>query len=216
MLTGLPASVANGTNRIAILMAAVAGITGYKQAGKLPARAVVRLLPATLAGAAAGAWVASVTPDAVLEPVLLGTMVVMAVLLAVRPKLLAPGVGEAEQAAGAPGWRPMLYLFGAGLYGGFLQAGVGFILLAVLAGVLRYDLVRANALKVTLILPWTLVVLAIFAYHDLVRWLPGLVLGLGMATGGYLGVRFAVRKSDWLRWAVLITVLGSVVAAASR
>ena len=52
MITGLPASVANGTNRIAILMAAVAGITGYKQAGKLPARAVLRLLPPTLAGAA--------------------------------------------------------------------------------------------------------------------------------------------------------------------
>lgn len=213
MLAGLPASVANGTNRVAILTASLTSVSAFARAGRLPVLATARLLPPTLAGAALGAWTASVTPDHVLEPVLLVTMVAVALLLALRPRLLDPAAREGERPGG---WLALVYLFGAGWYGGFLQAGVGFVLLAVLAGALRYDLVRANAIKIALVLPWTVVVLAIFLAHDLVRWVPGLILGAGTALGGWLGVRFALRRTAWLRWVVLAAVTISALAIALR
>ena len=96
----------------------------------------------------------------------------------------------------------------AGIYGGFVQAGVGFILITALAGTLRYDLLRTNALKVLITAAVTLLALIIFIVEDLVRWVPGLVLGVGCMIGAYLGVKFAVNMSQRLmKWFLFIMTL---------
>ncbi|MGA0242990.1 MAG: TSUP family transporter, partial [Pseudohongiellaceae bacterium] len=104
-------------------------------------------------------------------------------------------------------------LFAAGLYGGFVQAGVGFILLTALAGGLRYDLVRANALKMVCTLAFTLVSVAIFLIFDLIEWMPGLILAGGNMAGAYLMVKIAVRSSQsTLKWALFTMTLIAVGA----
>ena len=80
------------------------------------------------------------------------------------------------------------------MYGGFVQAGVGFIL-AALAGGLRYDLVRANALKMVCTLAFAFVSVAIFIIFDLIEWVPGLILAGGNMVGAYVMVKVAVRSS---------------------
>ena len=93
-----------------------------------------------------------------------------------------------------------------GIYGGFVQAGVGFFLLAIL-GMAGLDLVRGNALKVLIILLFTLLSLGVFAWQGKVEWVPGLVLAGGTFLGGQIGVRFTVLKGHrWLR--VVVTVMG--------
>jgi hypothetical protein len=99
------------------------------------------------------------------------------------------------------------------MYGGFVQAGVGFILLAALAGGLRYDLVRANALKMVCTLAFTFVSVAIFIIFDLIEWIPGLILAGGNMVGTYLTVKVAVRSSQTtLKWALFIITLIAVGA----
>ena len=97
-----------------------------------------------------------------------------------------------------------------------MQAGVGFVFLAVLAGGMRLDLVRANAVKVTLVLVYTVVVLGIFLAADLVRWVPGLILAAASMAGARLGVLFAVERAHLLRWALLAAVVLSSVALLMR
>ncbi|GIW70918.1 MAG: hypothetical protein KatS3mg102_0460 [Planctomycetota bacterium] len=97
-----------------------------------------------------------------------------------------------------------------GAYAGFVQAGVGVLLLAALVGLGGHDLLRANAVKVVLVAGATVVSLAIFWWHGQVDWVLGLVLAAGMGVGGWAGARLQLRRGHgWVRLAVVIAVAGS-------
>jgi hypothetical protein len=94
---------------------------------------------------------------------------------------------------------------------------VGLLLVVVLCGLLRFDLVRGNAIKLAATLAFNLVSLAIFVHADQVRWRPGVLLAAGMAGGAMLAVRFAVRRGQAaIRWVVIVAVLGATFALAWR
>lgn len=213
MLLGMPADIANGTNRIAVLLQSVEGMRGFNRHGMLAREAIIPILAPTLAGSLVGALVASYLPTTLLKPVLLGTLILMAVIMVLRPQTVAPPPGERPRTLRqAPAGYP--WLFAAGLYGGFIQAGVGFVLITALAGVLRYDLVRANALKLTCTAVFGAVSLAVFAARGQVFWVPGLVLAVGTVAGVWLSVKFAINVSQRvLRWFLLATVTAVCIAA---
>ena len=154
MLLGLPADVANGTNRVAVALQCVVGIRGFKNHDRLDVPAIMPILVPNLIGGVIGSLAAAVIPPVALKPLLLGTIILMSAIILVRPNFIAPPEGTpviaVSESRGA--WWTLLL---AGVYGGFVQAGVGFILLAALAGGLRYDLVRANALKMVCSLSFT-------------------------------------------------------------
>jgi uncharacterized membrane protein YfcA len=129
--------------------------------------------------------------------------------------VIAPPAGTPTQ---SPGDNPKAWwgLFAAGIYGGFVQAGVGFILLAALAGGLRYDLVRANALKMTCALAFTVVALAIFIAFDQVSWVPGLIVATGTMAGAHLAVKVAVKASqNSIKWFLFAMTLVAVAGGLS-
>jgi hypothetical protein len=164
-------------------------------------------------GGAIGALAAAVLPNIALKPLLLGTVLTMSAIILIKPGFISPEPGtpvrSIREHRGA--WWGMFF---AGIYGGFVQAGVGFILLAALAGGLRYDLVRANALKMVCTVSFTSVSLIIFIWFDLIEWIPGLILALGTMLGSYLSVRFAVSvQQKTIKWFLFAMTLVSVVAA---
>ena len=191
MALGLPADVANASNRVAVLSQAATGSYRFHREGKLDTGAIRDIAAPTLVGAVLGALAASYFPVRYLKPVLLVTMGTMAVIMVVRPTAIAPEGAVPRRAAHHP--RAMLGLFAAGLYGGFVQAGVGFVLLMVLAGTLHYDLVRANALKMLCTLGFGAASLAVFIARDQVAWAPALVLAAATSLGSVLGVKYAVK-----------------------
>ena len=81
----------------------------------------------------------------------------------------------------------------------------------VLIGRLRLDIVEATALKVALVIPYTLAALAIFAAAGQVEWIPGFGLSIGAIGGALLGVRVTLKHTSWLRWCVLLAVVGAVL-----
>ncbi|MEZ4371070.1 MAG: sulfite exporter TauE/SafE family protein [Polyangiaceae bacterium] len=212
MLLGLPASVANGTNRVAVLMQSVSGVYAFQKSGKLDSKAVLPVLLPTALGSLVGSFSASRLPEGLLKPILLGTMIAMATLLALRPKAItAPADAEPKSALSVGGF---VGLFVAGLYGGFIQAGVGFILLSVFGGILRYDLVRANALKLTCTAIFGGVALLVFIQAGQVVWVPGLILAAASVVGSLIGVRIAVRiPQAAIRWVVFAAVLLTCIGA---
>ncbi len=213
MMLGLPADIANGTNRVGILLQSLAGTRAFHRAGRLaPADIVPTLVPA-LTGSLAGALLASYLPVTWLKPALLGTMIAMAVLMIAQPSVVAPPPGTPVYALRD---RPMAWLglCAAGLYGGFIQAGVGFLLIAALAGGLRYDLVRTNALKMAVIAALTAVALGVFIVRDQVWWVPGLIMAAGTAAGAATSVKFAIAvPQNVLKWILFTMVVVSCAAA---
>ena len=142
MIFGLHADIANGTNRVAILMQSIVGVAGYDRYDTLDRPAVIPILIPCMLGGALGALIAASLPNLFLKPVLLLTILFMSIVILLRPESISPEVGT-KTLSPKKNTRAWWGLFGAGVYGGFVQAGVGFILLAALAGGLRYDLVRA-------------------------------------------------------------------------
>ena len=104
-----------------------------------------------------------------------------------------------------------LVFFLVGLYGGAIQAGVGFLLIASLVLVAGLDLVRTNSHKVFIIGTYTLFALAMFALRGQVNWLLGLVLAVGNGTGGWIASRLAAAKGE----KVVRIVLGIALAILS-
>ena len=213
MLLGLPADIANGTNRLSIVSQSISGVFGFYRGGKLEPRSILPVLAPTILGSLAGAVGASMVPAEALKYALLGTMLAVATLMVLRPNaVVAPvdsePVWSERKIAGFAG------LFAAGLYGGFVQAGVGFVLLAVLGGILRYDVVRANALKLVCTLVFGSVALGVFAVAGQVEWKLAALLAVYTVIGSQLGVRFALRvRHDVLRWIIFATVVAVCVAA---
>ncbi|STZ75422.1 sulfite exporter TauE/SafE family protein [Bergeriella denitrificans] len=213
MMFGIPADIANGTNRVGVLVQSVSGLQGFYKAGKLPTEDLPAILWPTIVGGIIGALAASFAPVAILKSMLLLTMLGVAALVAFRPDLLvhAPDVRPVRVADNP---KSRWALAAVGIYGGFVQAAAGFVLLPVLAGMLCYDLVRANALKVCCTLGFTLVALSIFIVRGQVMWDVGLVLAACSALGARIGVKTAIKlQPDTLRKILFAMTLIAVVLA---
>lgn len=203
LFLGLPAGDANGTNRIGVLAQNLAGVWGFHRSSVMDWRWAGAVSGPAMAGAAVGAWLALQLSDFAFKRVLSLAMLGVTLWTLVarprggdRPSLLSP-------------WHPgMVVAFGLiGLYGGFIQAGVGFGILAAtsFAGM---DLVKGNAVKLLSVLLVTTLSLAIFAAGGAVQWGPGLALGLGNAVGASAGVRLAVSRGHaWIQRVVTIAVV---------
>lgn len=205
LLWGLPATIANGTLRVAIVAQNIVGGTGFIRARKLPAKGVVATTVPALIGALGGSLVATR-----LDPRAIEILLLVAFGLTIASVIRAP----AARADHPPrlGIAAIAGLVIAGFYGGLVQTGVGLVLLAVLTTGIGHDLVTANALKVIVTLAFNVVALTVFAIAGQVDWLPGALLAVGSMLGAWLGVRFAVRTSHGTIRLVVIAI--TVVAAA--
>ena len=200
-------NTANGTNRIAILLANLTAIAGYQKGEAVPWRRVSVLIVPTVLGAAIGAWLSTVTPPDVLRLVFAGVLLLVAASVMLRP---SRWLEEREAVLHEP-WRSIIF-FGIGFYGGFVQAGVGFLLLAGLVLGAGMNLVNGNAAKVVLVAAYSPIAILLFARASQVDLAVGAVLAIGQMSGAWAGSRLAVLKgAAWIRW---VLVFAALVAAA--
>ncbi|MEZ4286611.1 MAG: sulfite exporter TauE/SafE family protein [Polyangiales bacterium] len=210
MLAGLPADIANGSNRLATVTQGIAAVHGFHRRGALHLQASRWPIVWTLLGAIAGASTAAIVPAKNLKPIMLGTILVMAIIIAITP---ARHNDEANESVSINA-SSMVALILAGFYGGFIQAGIGFVLLGVFNGKMHLSLVRANALKVTCVLVFGLASFAILVFAGKVVWQPAIVLAVGSWLGAKLGVRFATRVSPGALKLVVVLIVCVACAAA--
>jgi uncharacterized membrane protein YfcA len=205
MFMGLPANVANGTNRIGILFQCIVASAGFKRQKVLDVRTGLIYGIPTILGSVAGAVLALSFSDVAMEKAIGILLLVMFFLVLFKPEAWIKGqAGKIQQ---KPGFLLMLVFFIIGLYGGFIQAGVGLFLLAGLVLGAGADLVKANALKVFLVLLYTPVVLIFFMKENQIAYLPGIILAIGSSIGAYLGTKVAVSWGPkFIRIVLLLTV----------
>ena len=200
---GLPATVANGTNRIGILMQSVPAVWGFHRFKVMNWQwALIASVPA-LIGVLLGAWIALHVNEETFRRILS-----IAMLIGASGILLAPNPVLGTTNLRSPRSLPIVIsFFLVGLYGGFLQAGVGFVILTITTWC-GLDLVRGNAVKVLINFLMTSLALLIFTSQAQVNWAFGLSLGIGNFLGGEVGVRLAILKGhNWIKGIVTITVI---------
>lgn len=204
LFLGFPAAIANGTNRVGVLSQNVSAVLGFHRHQVLPLKWSLSVSAPAMAGAALGVWAALQVPDVAFRRILSVVMLAMTLGTLLHKSLS----GDKRVEPQSPWhWTLVLGFFLMGIYGGFIQAGVGFLALALttLAGL---DLVQGNAVKVFTVMLLTLLSLAVFAGTGHVDWPAGIALGLGNILGAVVGVRLAVLKGHkWLEHVVTATII---------
>jgi uncharacterized membrane protein YfcA len=205
IFAGLPANIANGTNRVAIVLQNVVGVSGFRQQKVLDLRGGLMLTVPAIIGAIIGAQIAVNLNEVTMRRTIGALMVVMLVVILIRPRRWLEGKPSLERQR--LNWQQWLIFFLIGLYGGFIQAGVGIFLLAGLVLSAGYDLVRANAVKVLIVLGFTIFAMAVFVFNQQVVWGVGLILAVGNMLGAWVATRVAVKRgAAFVRWLLIAVV----------
>ncbi len=205
MALGLPPNMANGTNRIGIFLQNVVGVGSFHREKVMDFPSGFKVgIPAVL-GAVAGAFVAVNLNDEVMKLAIAGVMILVFFLILLKP---SRWINSHETHPPIPYWLQVIIFFLVGVYGGFIQAGVGFFLLTSLVLGSGFELVKANALKLLVILLYTPVALVIFFIHGDVQIWMGLVLAAGNMTGAWIGTKIAMKGGAvFIRYFVLAAIL---------
>lgn len=197
---GIPPTVANGTSRLGILVQNISAATHYYRAGRLDMTLFRLILPPALIGVCAGAWAASYVSDAVFQQILAWIMLAVAVLVVVNPSPKAPVPGHGDVDASTLARRRAIWVWpfflAIGFYGGMIQAGVGFILLAGLTQILRLDLVTANIMKIMVVGAYMPIAIAIFLWQGKVNIPFAIMACIGQALGGWLGAKATLKQGE--------------------
>ena len=207
---GLPTAVANGTNRIAIFCQNLSAIMGFRRKGVSDFNYSILLAIPAVIGAVIGATIAVDIKDAVFNLILAIVMITMLVLTLINPTERLKNRIESEDKRSKI--IAMIVFFFIGIYGGFIQAGVGLLVITALRLLTGIDLVRTNAIKVFVIFFYTVVALGIFIMKDKVNWYLGPTLAIGNACGAWLGSHWAVQKGDkWIKVVLIVAVLAFAI-----
>ena len=203
MLFGLEPKIANGTNRVAVLFSSASAVATFHQHGHLDRRLATKLTLPTMCGVPIGALLAIYLPPDTFEAFFGVVFLLMAVLLILNPRRMV----ETNRAL-AHGHRMVWPIFvGIGIYVGFIQAGLGILLLLAMSWLRQGDLVAANGVKNLVGFFVTLLATLVFVIYGKVEWLPGLTMAAGNLAGGYVGAKLAIKKGNRMIFGFLVVVM---------
>lgn len=206
MFMGLPANVANGTNRIAILMQNIVGVTSFKKQKVFTFKEGIWLALPAIVGSVIGATLAVEINEEIMEKTIGGLLVFLFFIILYKPDAWVKG--QAGLIRSKPSIMQVVIFFFIGLYGGFIQAGVGFFLLSGLVLGAGFNLVKANAIKVFIVLLYTPFALGVFIMNGQIDYKIGLILGAGNMIGAYIAANFAVSwGAKFVRYILLAVIV---------
>lgn len=208
---GVPANIANGTNRLGIFVQNLAGTITFHKNGLLDIpSSLIYVIPA-IVGASIGAWVATDVSQQLLEYIMAGVMAITLYPILKKPKA-AP-----FQGANVKHKNPVLVVllfFAIGFYGGFIQAGIGLLIIVALSKVVNLSIIRSNAIKMLIILIYTFPVFIIFIYNELVDWPIAIWLAVGQIIGTSLASKYFVKHPKaniWVKWLLVSMILIAIM-----
>jgi len=204
MAFGLSAPVANGTNRIGILLQSLVGVWSFKRQDILNFSSALIIGIPSVIGSLIGAMIAVDIDEDAMKTAIGILLILMFFLILLKPNRW---IKSHEGNPPLPLWVQIIVFFLVGMYGGFVQAGVGFFLLAALVLASGFDLIKANALKVLMVLIYTPFSLAIFMINQQVDYKLGFIVAAGSMLGAWIGARMSVKWGPAVVRFILLAVL---------
>jgi hypothetical protein len=214
--SGLNGSVANATNRVGVMAQTLTAVFSVRKSARKRylMRESRRLALPTFGGSLLGGLLGSLASPAFMEASIAVVMTLMLFTLFTKPSQWL-----ATQARRNGGWTTWLTFFAIGVYGGFVQMGIGIMMLAALVLVERWTLRDANVIKLILALVLAVPATLVYLFLGDVRWGAALWLAVGSAAGAWLGARYVVRipaAQPAVRWIVFAAVLVGAAKAISN
>lgn len=191
---GLPSTLANGTNRVAVIFQTAIATAGFKSKGVSTFPFNLYLGSSAFIGSIIGANLAVDISGALFNRILAVVMIGVVLIIAFGPKISVHEVQE--RLTGKYLWLGIIVFFFFGIYGGFINAGIGFIIILFLHYINKMTLVRSNATKVAVVFMYMVSALIVFAWNDQVNWKIGLILAIGNGSGAWLASRVSVKRGD--------------------
>ncbi len=204
LFLGLPAQVANATNRVGILLQTLTGSYRFHKAGHLEFPNIIHITISAIVGAILGSFFAIKISSEIFDIILAFILFFLLILM------LKPKSKKTTNSRHIPKWIECVIFVAIGFYGGFIQAGVGFIFLASLNLIGNFNLVKANAIKVFIIFCYTLIAVLIFTLSDKIIWSYGLILAAGTSLGAFIAVKTALKNGEKI---IKIVITIAVIAA---
>jgi len=206
---GLDGALANGTNRIGILIQNISALIKLKKENYSQAKLSLKLALFTLPGVVAGALLAVNISNETFKTIL-GIILIGVVISMLLPRKKIQYNNDPNRKV-----PPKVYLalVGIGFYGGFVQAGVGFLLIATLYYFMHFNLLYVNMHKMFIIAIYTLPALLIFILSGNVNWLYGITLAAGNSIGGWWGIKLAIKKGENF---IKIILIGAILIMALK
>ena len=207
---GLPSTIANASNRLGIIGQNIFAVAGFQSKGVNAWPYSLYIALSAFFGAIVGARISANLNDELFNKVIAVIMVGVVLLTIFKP---TPANRTLEEKTDTKSkFIGVIIFFFIGIYGGFIQAGVGFLMIAALTSINGFSLVKTNSAKVFVALIYTLSAVAVFIYEEVINWEYGLVLAVGNAIGGWLTSRWSVKKGDrWIRRLLVVTVFGLAI-----
>ncbi len=204
MAFGLSAPVANGTNRIGILLQSFVAMLSFKKQDMLDFPTALKIGIPSVIGSLIGAMIAVDVNEDAMKTAIAILLIFMFFLILLKP---SRWINSHTGSPPLPLWIQMIVFFIVGLYGGFIQAGVGFFLLAALVLASGFDLIKANALKVLMVFIYTPFSLTVFIINQQVDYKLGFIVAAGSMLGAWIGARMSVKWGPAVVRFILLAVL---------
>ena len=202
---GLPITIANATNRVALLIQNFFAVGGFRSKNvALPWPYSLYLGLSTLFGGVIGAMMASRIGDELFNKIFAAGMIISAFFILFNPKR---GAGEEKLSFKSQVIGSICFFF-LGIYGGFMQAGIGFLVLGVLSLVNNLNLVTSNYVKVFSAIIYTGASVVVFAIEGKIHWPTAGILSIGMAGGGWFASRWSVDMGEvWIKRVMIASII---------
>lgn len=208
MLLGIDPAIANGTNRIGVLVGTGSGVWAFKTEKLSNLKESLILGGIAIPGAILGSYFSIQLSNIVFQRIIAVVMILVLITI-LFPK--SKKIKSAEPPIKRSVWiYPGMFI--VGLYGGFIQVGVGFILMALIRHLMQLDLIKTNMHKVFIIFVYTIPVLLIFGVNGKIHWMYALVMAVGNAIGSWVSVKLAVKKGEkFVKFVLAIAIVLMVI-----
>ncbi|MFC0522204.1 sulfite exporter TauE/SafE family protein [Pontibacillus salicampi] len=204
---GLPSATANGTNRIAILAQNITAISSFRNNGIFHWKLGLYLAFPAVIGSIAGSKLAVELSDELFNRILSIVMILVLITIVIRPQRWFKQTSS-QLTKGKLSILFIVFLL-VGFYGGFIQAGVGFVIIMMLTLTTTLNLVHMNSLKVFIVAIYILSSLIIFIVSGQVHWGYGVTLAVGNSIGAIIASKVAVKQGEgFVRVVMIIAVIG--------
>jgi len=211
-LLGLPGNMANGTNRVGILMQGASANYSFIKNKKVPFDKSRTMIIWMTIGAIIGVLIAINISNEQFKDVFKYLLIVLFLIVLIKPKRW---MRKESDYRNMPVYMTIPIYMALGLYGGFIQMGMGVFFLAVTVLIMGYNLIESNAVKNLVVFIYHIVVIAIFHWQGLIDWYVGSIIGIGQMTGGYVAAQFASTYENAEIWAYRLLVVVMVLAILS-
>jgi len=188
---GVPGTIANATNRIAILPQTLSAVLAFKRKGFGHFRLSLSLTACTIPGTILGASLAARVPNDQFNSLLAVIMLIVLIVMSL-PQVKTIERGQQPSSKRLIAGHALMVLIG--FWGGFIHIGVGFLIMPALNRVMQFDLITTNAHKVFIIMCYTAVALLVFSTQLELIWEYGIALGIGMSIGAWLAANMQIKQ----------------------